>query len=109
MKLDFLTSKEQPRFKLEEMNTRTYWRHVKKALAKGLGYKMPDWSVCHSLYRTFERSGGEASLIPSPDYDALCMLIQRPRNNFDSDGILATYPSLVKTIEDLRSKIFECK
>ena len=107
MSISFLAKNEMPKFKLANINDATYWRHVKRMVARELNFKKVDGTVMHSISRTFERNGGIHGKLPSPFYDALCLVLRKPRQGLQHEAFFAKYPSVVE-IESI-SNIIELR
>ena len=105
MSISFLANNEMPKFKLANINDATYWRHVKRMVARELNFKKVDGTVMHSISRTFERNGGIHAKLPSPFYDALCLVLRKPRQGFQHEAFFAKYPSVVEMVDSMRRKI----
>ena len=98
------------RFQLEDINGAQYWQLVRTYLVYNLGFKKLNDAVAFSLFQTYDNfkasiNSPRPPTTADPKIDASLIVINKLRPNFDLDGFLKKYPSIVETIKQIRKKI----
>ena len=93
-------------FKTSDINTSLYWKEVRRILFAKMETKDKLSGIYWTSFQvTFDRKKGKSSTWPAPKYDAICLLLGKPRTLFDNEGFMKKYPSVKQQILYLRKEM----
>ena len=96
----------QKRFRSDEINTKAYYKEVKRLISRDLDFSdgLHEKSVLGFSNRYHKELKNDAYSRPDPYYDGWMMLIGKQRDAFDAELFLKTYPCVKKKIQNIRER-----